>query len=233
MNLEEEKYSKYALCREMVEAATILGNFNPEITREFASFIQTRPKVFITGEGSSRIFPAKHSIYQALSNGLNVEIMTEGARQAMEYILGNFIVFGLSNSGKTSELIQLFNHLNNIHHPYFFGITATKDSPVELIPQKSIILSCGIEKAVPATKSVMEEAFFFDSLLCNLTDSKLPNLDQLSKNILYTLGIPIDRKIIEAFCKAPIIYFAGRNDGVAEELTLKTNEITHKKSIFL
>jgi glucosamine--fructose-6-phosphate aminotransferase (isomerizing) len=27
---------------------------------------------------------------------------------------------------------------------------------------------------------------------------------------------------------AGTIYFAGRNDGVAEELTLKTNEITRK-----
>jgi len=33
--------------------------------------------------------------------------------------------------------------------------------------------------------------------------------------------------------KAPTIYFAGYNDGVAEELTLKTNEITRKKSDFL
>lgn len=31
----------------------------------------------------------------------------------------------------------------------------------------------------------------------------------------------------------PTIYFAGRNNGVAEELTLKTNEITHKKSDYL
>ena len=33
--------------------------------------------------------------------------------------------------------------------------------------------------------------------------------------------------------RAPVIYFAGRNNGVAEELTLKTNEITHKKSDYL
>jgi len=30
-----------------------------------------------------------------------------------------------------------------------------------------------------------------------------------------------------------LVYFAGRNNGVAEELTLKTNEITRKKSDFL
>jgi glucosamine--fructose-6-phosphate aminotransferase (isomerizing) len=33
--------------------------------------------------------------------------------------------------------------------------------------------------------------------------------------------------------KTSTIYFAGYNDGVAEELTLKTNEITRKKSNYL
>ena len=33
--------------------------------------------------------------------------------------------------------------------------------------------------------------------------------------------------------RASTIYFAGYNDGVAEELTLKTNEITRKKSDYL
>jgi glucosamine--fructose-6-phosphate aminotransferase (isomerizing) len=37
----------------------------------------------------------------------------------------------------------------------------------------------------------------------------------------------------DAIANAGTIYFAGRNDGVAEELTLKTNEITRKKSDYL
>ena len=37
----------------------------------------------------------------------------------------------------------------------------------------------------------------------------------------------------DAIARAGTIYFAGRNDGVAEELTLKTNEITRKKSDYL
>ena len=40
-------------------------------------------------------------------------------------------------------------------------------------------------------------------------------------------------KIVEKVKKANTIYFAGYNDGVAEELTLKTNEITRRKSDFL
>ena len=45
--------------------------------------------------------------------------------------------------------------------------------------------------------------------------------------------MPIDTEIIERACEAATIYFAGYNDGVAEELTLKTNEITRKKSDYL
>jgi len=39
--------------------------------------------------------------------------------------------------------------------------------------------------------------------------------------------------LVERIAQAPTIYFAGRNNGVAEELTLKTNEIAHKKSDYL
>ena len=42
-----------------------------------------------------------------------------------------------------------------------------------------------------------------------------------------------DASIIEKLAAAPPLYFAGRNNGVAEELTLKTNEITRKKSDYL
>ena len=45
--------------------------------------------------------------------------------------------------------------------------------------------------------------------------------------------MPINKEIVQTAANAPTIYFAGYNDGVAEELTLKTNEITRKKSDFL
>lgn len=43
----------------------------------------------------------------------------------------------------------------------------------------------------------------------------------------------IDKEIIEKVRNADVIYFAGRDNGVAGELALKTNEITRKKSAFL
>jgi glucosamine--fructose-6-phosphate aminotransferase (isomerizing) len=43
----------------------------------------------------------------------------------------------------------------------------------------------------------------------------------------------LDADMVGAIAGASVVYFAGRNDGVAEELALKTNEITRKKSAFL
>lgn len=47
------------------------------------------------------------------------------------------------------------------------------------------------------------------------------------------LTLPVPTEIVEWVKGARTIYFAGMNDGVAEELTLKTNEITRRKSDFL
>ncbi len=59
------------------------------------------------------------------------------------------------------------------------------------------------------------------------------SLAGLDEKIEEALTMPIDKAIIDRACDAATIYFAGYNDGVAEELTLKTNEITRKKSNYL
>ena len=45
--------------------------------------------------------------------------------------------------------------------------------------------------------------------------------------------MPVAPDITEAIARAETVYFAGRNDGTAEELTVKVNEIVRKKSDFL
>ena len=47
--------------------------------------IQRAGKLFLTGEGSSRIFPAKNLIYERLRLGVPLAVFTDGARQAHEY----------------------------------------------------------------------------------------------------------------------------------------------------
>ena len=61
----------------------------------------------------------------------------------------------------------------------------------------------------------------------------MEGLKDLAEKTEEALTLKIDPEITNIISNASIIYFAGRNNGVAEELALKTNEITRKKSAFL
>ena len=233
MNNLEIKYSQFALCREMLETVEVIQKFNQDFVQKFLPVLHKSKKLLITGEGSSRIFPAKHLLYQINSLGIDLFAFTEGCLQAGEYDLKDTAVFGVSNSGKTKELVHLLNKLKTNHHNAFYGITATTESPLEKLALDTHILQCGKENAVAATKSVIEQALVLEALLYAYLGQSLSDLNLLSNYLHQVLTQPVDNKIIEAFAKAPFIYYAGRNDGVAEELTLKTNEITRKKSAFL
>ena len=87
--------------------------------------------------------------------------------------------------------------------------------------------------AVTATKSVTEQALFYDLLFRKLNNIPLPDLNKLGNLITQALEMPIPKEITKTLINSQVIYFAGRNNGVAEELTLKTNEIARKKSDFL
>jgi glucosamine--fructose-6-phosphate aminotransferase (isomerizing) len=60
----------------------------------------------------------------------------------------------------------------------------------------------------------------------------MDGLEKLAQLTLQVLTSPIDNKITELISKAGMVYFAGRNNGVAAELALKTNEITRQRSAF-
>ncbi len=233
MYLKDTKYNKYALCREMLETETVITNFNIDAVSNFSKKLSTGKNVFLTGEGSSRILPAKHALYNLQKQGTDLAVFTDGGTQALEYNLKDSVVFGMSNSGKTKELIRLFSVLKKQGNKNLFGITANKNTPLEDLTADTHVLTCGKENAVAATKSVVEQSLFYDALFSSYSGNPMNNLSEAGKAVQAALEMNIDSKIIETITNAGTIYFAGRNDGVAEELTLKTNEITHKKSDFL
>jgi len=233
MNLSDPKYSKYALVREMLETSDVVLKFDHSVSERFANSMGDKKALFLTGEGSSRIFPAKRAIYDVLKAGGPVAIMTEGATQAMEYKLNDYAVFGASNSGKTKEVVRLFMKLKEDGHDSFFGLTANADTTLEGLSLDTHVMNCGKEDAVAATKSVVEQGLFYDSLLRRLENKELTGLKQLAEDIHTALVQEIDPEIVATLKNADKIYFAGKNTGVVEELTLKTNEITRKKSDYL
>ncbi len=233
MNLTDKKYSTFALVREMMETAEVVRKFNPESVVEFAEKALTRKGLFLTGEGSSRIFPAKRAMYDNLRWGAKYPIFTDGSTQALEYNLKDLAVFGASNSGQTKEIIRLLIKLREEGHDMIFGLTANQNTKLAEIANPTHVLNCGKEDAVAATKSVIEQGLFYDAVLRMMYGKCTCGFDELPDHITNALTLEIDPQIVEAAKKADLIYFAGRNNGVVEELTLKTNEITRKKSDFL
>jgi glucosamine--fructose-6-phosphate aminotransferase (isomerizing) len=233
MNLKEEKYNKFALIREMLETPDIIRNFDKMAVEQFSKKASSRKGLFFTGEGSSRIFPAKRAIYSSMKKEFSLPILSEGATQAMEYNLNDFAVFASSNSGQTKEVIRLVSELKKKNHPAVFGITANQNTKLEEVVSATHVLSCGKEDAVAATKSVIEQGLFYDSLLRHIRGEKMGKLEDLADQTALALSAKIEPGVTDIIRKADLIFFAGKNNGVAEELALKTNEITRKKSDFL
>ena len=233
MNLTDAKYSRFLLVQEMMETVNVVKRFNPHRTKQVAQKISSSGKLFLTGEGSSRIFPAKRTIRKALRQGFDLRIATDGSRQAAQYDLSKFSVFCASNSGRTKEVVLLAKKLAASGNNNCFGLSANAGTLLEQACSETFILTCGWEQAVAATKSVVEQALFYESILWNIAGTNGFVSADLSAKVEQALTFSVDSEILSAAVQAPTIYFAGYNDGVAEELTLKTNEITRKKSDFL
>jgi len=233
MNLNEKKYSKFALVREMMETPSIIRSFRPEVSVPYLWAFKKKKGLFLTGEGSSRLFPAKRAIFSSLKKEFLLPVLTEGCTQALDYNLNDFVVFAASNSGQTKEVIRLVTALKKKKHDAVFGLTANKNTKLEEYADAAHVLSCGKENAVAATKSVVEQGLFYDSLMRNLRGEKMAGLRKAADQAEEVLTAKIDKKIIDMVRNAGMVWFAGRDNGVAAELALKTNEITRKKSSFL
>jgi glucosamine--fructose-6-phosphate aminotransferase (isomerizing) len=233
MNLTDDRYRSFALVREMMEAPDLLAQFDYGQTKSIAEKIKKTGKLFFSGEGSSRIFPSKSFIHAVRQSGLPLEVSAEGSRQAMEYDLSNWAVFVSSNSGQTSEAIDLMAKLRRENHPQRYVLTANPQAKLIEFAHESVVLSCGKEQAVAATKSVAEQALVYFSILYHLTGSSPKSVRQAADCGKQILNAEYESSMITPMTQAGAIYFAGRNNGVAEELALKTNEITRQKSGYL
>jgi glutamine---fructose-6-phosphate transaminase (isomerizing) len=235
MNRDDRRYTQFALSSDMMETSTLIEKFNFAQAPEAEKAIAKRKKVLFAGEGSSRIFPAKQFIYQAMISGAEIHAATEGSRQAAEYDLSDYVVLAASNSGQTKEAVLLLRELKNKGHKALFSLSAFADTPLGHAATTEYVLSCGKEKAVAATKSVVEQALFYHMLLDRVTGANaLPSkAGALAAAFQQALSTPIPPQIIKKLAGANTLYWSGRNTGTAEELTLKTNEIAHKRSAYL
>ena len=87
MNLDNQTYSQYGLVRDMLATPEIVAAFDPDQATDTAREIASIGRLLLTGEGSSRLFPAKNAIADACRRGYELTLHTEAGRQAQEYVL--------------------------------------------------------------------------------------------------------------------------------------------------
>ena len=231
MNLKENKYAQYYLVQEMMGTVPTVAKFDPDCSKFVADSVRKTGKILFSGEGSSRLLPAKNSRRVALSWGLDVNVQIEGSHQAEGYDLSKFTVLIDSNSGRTKEALMLAKKLQAEGHKDTFALSANPDTPIRQACVDGHVLGCGWEEAVAATKSVIEQGLFCESIFWHLAGKDMKTvLKGLPEKIEQALTLEIPA---EARRRGDLSFLSGYKDGVAEELTLKTNEITRRKSDFL
>lgn len=219
----------FALLREMAETPAHIRGFDPGRVGGLREIMARHGKLFVTGEGSSRIFPAKNLIACNRSRRRHLAIETEGARQAAECIEAQDMVIGLSNSGRTRETVSLFETLA-ARGQDAFAITQSGDSPLARMARGTVTLSCGAEQAVAASKSVVEQALLLQALL---DGPEFADLDRAADAFAGILAAPVPAAVADSMAGARTLYVAGRNTGSAEEIALKACEITRVNGCYL
>lgn len=235
MQLDREPYASFGLVTDMLAAVEVVRKFDPAVVDLFAKDITAEGKLLLTGEGSSRLFPGKNAIAAARRANWPLTLHTEAGRQSQEYQLADWAVLAMSNSGRTAEVIRLYTQLQEQAHSRHYSLTAFPQSTLESLATAGLVLQCGKETAVAATKSVIEQGLVCRALVERIVGLKTlgSRLPDLAAKMQTALTQPIDPAITQKVSQAGTVYCAGRNDGVAEELTLKINEITRKHSDFL
>ena len=226
--------------KEMLEGAEAFRAFELDETKALAEEIGGKMVIF-AGMGSSVLFPAKNAKSRAFELGIKNKIEAFFASELLGYkkFQDTYFIL-LSNSGMTKETILLLNHLKKTKTK-FAAVTAVADSVLAKKSKNKVILGCGFESGVAATKSVMEQALILDSLILNIAKEQgiKTNFRKLkksfintSKEILFNINIQLPEFMLEALSKADSMYFAGMDTGVCDEIALKTHEIARKNAYF-
>lgn len=236
--------------QEMLEAKNVCLNFDLDICKELASKVGSS-RIIFTGMGSSLIFPGKQAKNRALKLGISNKVEAYFASDLFQYSdFSNTYVFLCSNSGKTKEVILLLDYAKK-RGAKCIAVTTVADSILAERANEKIILKCGFEKGVAATKSVVEQGLVYDSLIFHLAKNQGKQIDfnklkedlnQTAQFIEENVNISFSRSdlarsdlikdLLEALTKSEHYFIVGLENGVAEEITLKTYEIARKLAFY-
>lgn len=226
--------------QEMLDSKQVMLNLDFNITQNLAQQIGNS-RIIFTGMGSSLIFPGKQAKNRALKFNLTNKFEAYFASDLFQFNdFSDTFVFLCSNSGKTKEVILLLDHVQK-QGGKCIAVTAVADSILAQRANEKIILTCGFEKGVAATKSVIEQGLVYDSLIFHLAKNqgKDVDFDNLKKELNLAaeaveknINATLDEQSLSALTNAQHYFIVGLENGVAEEITLKSYEIARKMALF-
>ncbi|MCB1532052.1 MAG: SIS domain-containing protein [Alphaproteobacteria bacterium] len=222
---------------EMLQAPDIFRSFNAAASNPLKAALEKTGALYVIGEGSSRKLPGQNLIRQSMSlQAPRPYIFALSGSECHDYNFENGVVVLVSNSGQTQEVCALGDRLKNEGHENLFALTNFADSHLATLcgAEKTILLECGAEQGVAATKTIMKQAL--------VLHAALPGAQTVfTRNTLAETGTAIEAVLTNhgpsetmtaLLADANNIYLAGANNGPGEELALKFSE-TCKPAHFL
>jgi glutamine---fructose-6-phosphate transaminase (isomerizing) len=226
--------------QEMLEAKNVCLSFDFNVTKDIASQIG-KNRIIFTGMGSSLIFPGKQAKNRAMKLGIDNKVEAFFASDLFQYNdFSDTYIFLCSNSGKTKEVILLLDYAQK-HGAKCIAVTTVADSILAQRADSKIILNCGFENGVAATKSIIEQALVYDSLIFHLAKNQGKEIDfnKFKSDLLDTaekmeknMNSKLNDDLVDVLVKANHYFIVGLDNGVGEEITLKSYEISRRMALF-
>lgn len=199
--------------------SVISGHLMPR--RDVGAAIR-KPRLIFVGEGSSREIPGNLAVSLAKTvklEGVEVAVSSPAGISDLNW---DDVVIVMSNSGETSTSVELAERAAR-EGILAVGMTTNPRSRLARACGHKIILECGEEKAVGATKSVVEQSLVTAGIIYGLNEKPFPDAQELARKFEGALTREIPLSAIRKISRARQLVVVGRN-GLQKELNLKIAE---------
>lgn len=220
---------------EMLQEISVIENFDPRRLEDINRIISGRlalqrdvktvarkPRLIFAGEGSSREIPGNLAVSLAKTlklEGVEVAVSSPAGISDLNW---DDVVIVMSNSGETSTSVELAERAAR-EGILAVGMTTNPRSRLARACGHKIILECGEEKAVGATKSVVEQSLAVAGIIYGLKGEQFPDAQELARKFKGALTREIPLSAIRKISRARQLVVVGRN-GLQKELNLKIAE---------
>lgn len=217
---------------EIGEGISYLSKLDSKPLVEF--FKHIKPPVLVAAMGSSYYMPSGRgqAVINELKNHPDIRFILASEGYNIDPKNFNSLVL-ISNFGQTREVLALGKRFPK---EKVFAVTASKSSPLGQMASFVYTFQSGKEKAVAATKSIIEQSVVVECLVRYLAGEQLikgGDFKDLSRAMQTNIELELDPKLLVLISGARTVYFTGGSFGIGEEISLKFNELAKKKSKYI